>query len=852
MMQRRPNASGPVYGTAFSREDNARLRQHVSRGTGEWSAVPECVRDAIAELLVRGPTTTTTVAASSPAARSSSHQQLGSSSSTKRKSVVKTTTITSNSTRVPAAASRSSTRLHNSAAAVPSRYYSSAPTISEGTALVGDAHPQFHPIFPSPSTDVTPLLHLSDDALLMTVRSFEDAEALRQHAVRNSALFHNNIEQLFRDMRQCLVPELRAAVQLHPLALSELKRQNASTAGARYGAVPDGAADLPHHVKGRIEFEDRLLTDVVDCMHKLRAASVRFTANFFTDEEKVGLGIDPYVLPKEDERHAAATLSSRHSMSTTSMEPLDRHTLLVDSAFRRNNGEHFDEYYHTSRHHQQQQPAATNPRWNRNRDDNDTPPPSANQSYDASLPSLYPEEGDALVPEGAELPEDRSPRRMGRGGQNDDGDAYQRYDHNEVEYQEDDDHDETLAEEAEMPGDRSPRRQRELHEHVESDGGELFPRYYHDHHQQPRGGGADNYHRLNPLEAPHYEDPFDPPRYPDEDGRPQQNERNGVSSSSGRTRGLVNFLNRSAEDDTEEPSLGGRAAAVSSRGGNAMRAALHDDSVTPSRVLNMNAAMDAQQQQRGRHGGGQQPQQYHHNLSNNGGDSMYPPPPPLSTSPMDRRRYLPPTSPTMAPAQPSDPREVGEMGGGAAPHASSPTMIDLSPRSYGRSPSPEERSNTPFAVRLPSTPRTRNDYVIHPSPRPISVKKKTMLVPKGSDRSSSVGGAGGASPPRSPSNSMRRTSAHQRRNSNISSLDASLSASAEVSPRHRSGGNGASVSFAAPHDQSITTSTTMQSPSVENTSTASPPPQVSSQITFLGRGEGRVSAAATGRGGVHW
>lgn len=232
------------------------LKRSVENGAGDWSSVPVCVREAIAELLK---STSTSGAAK---VRGSSN-----------------TTATSDSS------------------ILGGRY--GTPSSSKKRATSPRTRGTHRPFLPVGG--ILPLHHLADDALLMSVRTFDDAEELREHAVRNTALFHNNVEQLSKDARLCLAPELRAAIQLHPLALRELKARHLG------GDTPSAGAYVSHASSQRMKFEGLLLDDLLDALHNLRKASVRFTANFFTDAEKEMLGIDPAVLPRDE----TASVSSR-------------------------------------------------------------------------------------------------------------------------------------------------------------------------------------------------------------------------------------------------------------------------------------------------------------------------------------------------------------------------------------------------------------------------------------------------------------------------------------------------------------------------------------------------------------
>lgn len=144
---------------------------------------------------------------------------------------------------------------------------------------------------------------LTEGLIESNIRTFHDAEWVREQAVRSFAHFHNSVEDLQREMGGHLQALWGAALQLHPEVLGELRwRFNLR----RSDPIPDGLP-IEESVAERLMRQEVALDQLVSDVQQLRAHSVQFAAEFLADEELRAMCINPAYLHPPGKRRPATT-----------------------------------------------------------------------------------------------------------------------------------------------------------------------------------------------------------------------------------------------------------------------------------------------------------------------------------------------------------------------------------------------------------------------------------------------------------------------------------------------------------------------------------------------------------------
>eukprot|EP00796_Vickermania_ingenoplastis_P010763 gene10763-7491_t len=137
--------------------------------------------------------------------------------------------------------------------------------------------------------------YLTEPMIEGSIDTFSDAAWVRAEAVRSVAQFHNGVEALQSSMGGHLHALWHVAMQLRRERLEQLRR---GLQLQHDDPIPDGVA-LPSDFAAELEHQEEALEAVVDALNRLRAASVRFTAHFLSDEEKAAMGANPAYLRPE-------------------------------------------------------------------------------------------------------------------------------------------------------------------------------------------------------------------------------------------------------------------------------------------------------------------------------------------------------------------------------------------------------------------------------------------------------------------------------------------------------------------------------------------------------------------------
>ncbi|EKF32353.1 hypothetical protein MOQ_003798 [Trypanosoma cruzi marinkellei] len=137
---------------------------------------------------------------------------------------------------------------------------------------------------------------LSEEMIQRGVQTFEDAAWVRDQAVRSFAQFHNSIEATREAMRHHLRSLWRTAIQLDPSLLRDIQQER--RLGPR-DEVPEDVT-ISGGTLRRMQQLEAMVDEIEGSVDALRWTSVRFAANFLSDDEKRAMGLDPANLRPED------------------------------------------------------------------------------------------------------------------------------------------------------------------------------------------------------------------------------------------------------------------------------------------------------------------------------------------------------------------------------------------------------------------------------------------------------------------------------------------------------------------------------------------------------------------------
>ncbi|PBJ77539.1 hypothetical protein BCY84_06230 [Trypanosoma cruzi cruzi] len=137
---------------------------------------------------------------------------------------------------------------------------------------------------------------LSEEMIQRGVQTFEDAAWVRDQAVRSFAQFHNSIEATREAVRHHLRSLWRTAIQLDPSLLRVIQQER--RLGPR-DEIPEDTI-ISGGTLRRMQQLEAMVDEIEGSVDALRWTSVRFAANFLSDEEKRAMGLDPANLRPED------------------------------------------------------------------------------------------------------------------------------------------------------------------------------------------------------------------------------------------------------------------------------------------------------------------------------------------------------------------------------------------------------------------------------------------------------------------------------------------------------------------------------------------------------------------------